>query len=60
MRASVLDARARGLAVSVVREAVAAVNLKPGDEAGAVEEMRAAGASLVSLDTALARVGRNA
>lgn len=60
VRASVLDARARGLAVSVVREAIAAVNLKPGDEAGAVEEMRAAGAGLVPLDTALARVGRGA
>lgn len=60
VRASVLDARARGLAVSVVREAIAAVNLKPGDETGAVAEMRAAGADLVPLDAALARVGRGA
>ena len=57
VRASVLDARARGLGVSVVREAVAAVNLKPGDETGAVEEMRAAGAEVVSPEDALARLG---
>lgn len=60
VRASVLDARSRGLGVSVVREAIAAVNLKPGDETGAAEEMRAAGADLVPLDAALARVGRGA
>ena len=57
VRASVLDARARGLAVSVVRDAIAAVNLKPGDEAAALDEMRAAGAELVALAGALARVG---
>ena len=57
VRASVLDARTRGLAVSVVGDAIAAVNLKPGDEAGALDEMRAAGAELVTLDGALARVG---
>ena len=60
VRASVLDARTGGLGVSVVREAIAAVNLKPGDETGALEEMRAAGAALVSLDEALALVGAGA
>ena len=57
VRASVLDARTRGLHVSVVREAIAAVNLKPGDEAAALREMEAAGAGLVTLDQALALVG---
>ena len=57
VRASVLDARARGLGVSVVRDAIAAVNLKPGDELGAIDEMRAAGADIVTLDEALALVG---
>ena len=56
VRASVLDARARGLEVSVVRDAVAAVNLRPGDEAAALDEMRAAGAELVGTDDALALV----
>ena len=57
VRASVLDARTRGFGVSVVREAIAAVNLKPGDETEALDEMRAAGANLIALDAALARVG---
>lgn len=57
VRASVLDARARGLDVSVIREAIAAVNLNPGDEAAALGEMRTAGAELVSLADALSRVG---
>ena len=57
VRASVLDARARGLEVSVVRDAIAAVNLQPGDDATALREMQAAGAVLVGLDEALARAG---
>ena len=56
VRASVLDARQRGLDVSVVREAIAAVNLQPGDETRALDEMRAAGAALLSLDDALAAI----
>ena len=56
VRASVLNARTRGLGVSVVREAIAAVNLKPGDETEAIDEMRAAGADIVALDDALALV----
>ena len=60
VRASVLDARTGGRGVSVVRDAIAAVNLKPGDETGALEEMRAAGAAIVSLDEALALVGAGA
>ncbi len=54
VRASVLDARARGLDVSVVRDAVAAVDLRAGDETAAISEMEASGARFVSLDEALA------
>lgn len=57
VRASVLDARARGLEVSVVRDAIAAVNLQPGDDATALREMEASGAVLLRLDEALARAG---
>jgi nicotinamidase/pyrazinamidase len=57
VRASALDARTRGLQVSVVRDAIAAVNLRPGDETAALREMEAAGAGLVTLDQALALVG---
>ena len=57
VRASVLDACTRGLEVSVVRDAVAAVNLHPGDDVAALREMQTAGAGLLTLDQALARVG---
>lgn len=56
VRASVLDARARGLDVFVVRDAVAAVDLQSGDGAAALREMQASGARLVTLDQALALV----
>lgn len=60
VRASVLDARARGLAVSVVIDAVAAVDLQPGAGTAALDEMRAAGAEVVSPEDALARLGGSA
>ena len=60
VRASVLDARTLGLEVSVVRDAIAAVNLKPGDETRAIDEMRAAGAAIITLDEALALVDTGA
>lgn len=47
VRASVLDARRHGLRVSLVTDAVAAVNLRAGDEDAALDDMRAAGAELV-------------
>ena len=56
VRASVLDARARGLEVAVVQDAIAAVNLDADDEIAAIGEMRDAGAALVTLDDALALV----
>ena len=60
VRASVLDARRRGLEVSVVRDAIAAVNLKPGHETEAIDEMRAAGAEIITLDEALVLVDTGA
>ena len=56
VRASVLDARTRGLAVSVVRDAIAAVNLQAGDGAAALAAMQAAGAELVGTEDALSLV----
>jgi nicotinamidase/pyrazinamidase len=52
--ASVLDARALGYAVVVLRDAIAAVALQPGDATQALEKMRAAGAAF-SDSTALLR-----
>ena len=43
---SVLDARRAGLDVTVLADAVAGVEVKPGDSARALEEMRAAGAKV--------------
>jgi len=45
--ASVLDARALGYAVVLLRDAIAAVELKPGDAARALARMSAAGAVVV-------------
>lgn len=45
VRATVLDARRAGLAVTVFDDAIAAVDVTPGDGPAAVAEMRAAGAT---------------
>jgi nicotinamidase/pyrazinamidase len=44
---TVLDARSRGYPVEVVAEAIAAVNLQPGDGEAAVSRMHGAGAEIV-------------
>ena len=49
VRATVLDAVREGLEVVVLRDAIGAVDLQPGDGARALEEMRAAGARLATL-----------
>ena len=41
---SVVDARRAGLDVTVLTDAIAGVEVRPGDSARALEEMRAAGA----------------
>lgn len=51
VKSTVLDARERGYPVTVLLNAVAAVDLQPGDGDRAVEEMLAAGALLESRAT---------
>ncbi len=48
VRATALDARSRGFGVSVVEDAIAPVDVAPGDGDRALDEMRHAGAALVS------------
>lgn len=47
VRATALDARTRGFGVSVVADAIAAVEVAPGDGGRALDEMRHAGAAVV-------------
>ena len=49
VRASVLDARRLGLAVTLLRDAVRGVNLQPGDAEQAMAEMAAAGAGTATI-----------
>ena len=51
VKATVLDARARGYPVTVLQNAIRAVNLQPTDGDRAIEEMLAAGALLESRAT---------
>jgi nicotinamidase-related amidase len=46
VRATVLDALREGFDVTVLREAIRAVDVQPGDGERALEEMRAAGATI--------------
>ena len=46
VRATVLDALRQGFEVTVLRDAVRAVDVRPGDGDRALEEMRAAGATI--------------
>ena len=48
VRASALDAAKAGFKTYVVTDAVAAVNVKPGDDKKALDEMKQAGVALVS------------
>ena len=49
VKKSVLDALGLGYEVMVIREAIRAVDLRPGDGSRAAEEMRGAGAVFVSI-----------
>ncbi len=53
VRASVLDALRIGLRVSLATDAVAAVNLRPGDGQRALDEMQSAGADLTTTNAIL-------
>ena len=48
VKATVLDALKKGFRVFAVTDAMRAVNLQPGDDARALEEMKAAGADLLT------------
>jgi nicotinamidase/pyrazinamidase len=50
VKATVVDGTQAGFEVIVLEDAVAAVDLAPGDGARALDEMRAAGALLIRLD----------
>ena len=50
VRATVLEALARGFGVTLLVDAVAGVDLQPGDAERAIREMEAAGARLLSSD----------
>ena len=52
VKQSVLDARKAGFGVTVLEDSIAGVDVRPGDSARAVEEMRSAGANIGSLSTA--------
>jgi nicotinamidase/pyrazinamidase len=54
---TVLDALREGFEVKAVADAMRAVNLKPGDEMRAIEEMRSRGAEIVHADGRLAAAG---
>jgi nicotinamidase/pyrazinamidase len=48
VKASVLDAREQGFEVTVLEDAVRGVNVQPGDDARALDAMRAAGAQVAA------------
>ncbi len=50
VKATALDAVAAGFETFVVKEAVRAVNVKPGDEAAALEAMQKAGVKIISMN----------
>jgi nicotinamidase/pyrazinamidase len=48
VKQTVLDARKAGFDVTVVADAIAAINVHPGDDAAALAEMKAAGAHIAA------------
>jgi nicotinamidase/pyrazinamidase len=56
VRASVLDALKAGLAVTVLTDAIAGVEVTSGDSAKALDDMRRAGALLCSTDEMLSQI----
>jgi nicotinamidase/pyrazinamidase len=57
VKATVLDALKKGFRVFAVTDAMRAVNLEPGDNARALQEMQKAGAHLVTSDQVLTAAG---
>jgi nicotinamidase/pyrazinamidase len=56
---TVLDALREGFEVTVVVDAIRAVNVKPGDAERALDEMKAAGAGLASSDYVIAGLSQS-
>ena len=56
VRYSVLDALKAGLQVTILTDAIAGVDVQPGDSARAIEEMTEAGAKLTTSDVAFGRI----
>jgi nicotinamidase/pyrazinamidase len=59
VRSSVLDARKAGLDVTVLADAIAGVEVAPGDSGRALEEMRRAGATFCTADEAARQVANS-
>ncbi|WP_310600745.1 isochorismatase family protein [Desulfobulbus sp.] len=59
VRSTVLDARRRGLKVTVLIDAVAGVNLQPDDSDKALADMRQIGARLLTTEAALAELAES-
>jgi nicotinamidase/pyrazinamidase len=57
VRASAIDARREGFAVTVVEDAIRAVEVEPGDGERALGDMRAAGARVATSDEVLSAAG---
>ncbi len=55
MKNTVLDAVREGFDVTVIEDAIRGIDVKPGDSERAIEEMRRAGAELVTSDELLQR-----
>jgi nicotinamidase/pyrazinamidase len=53
VRSSALDALQAGLSVTVLRDAIAGVDVNPGDSARAIEEMKQAGVRFGTVDDLL-------
>src|SRR5262245_55071539 len=51
VRQAVLDARNAGLEVTVLEDSIAGVEVRPGDSARAIDDMRSAGATFGTLST---------
>ena len=60
VRATGLDARAAGLGVIVLEDAVCAVNVRPGDDERALRELAAAGCEAATTDEVLRALGAGA
>lgn len=57
VKATALDARELGYETYVIEDAIAAVNVKPGDEAAALAELRSAGVRLIASRDVLSASG---